>query len=164
MPFLRPRERAILIWLSKGWDYPRIANYTKSSLAVIHVHCHNIRKKTGIHTTKQPAAKHLALNHFATVRSGLDGSIDLPPSLPVSPKQLAVLRMVAQGRTYPEIAQTLGMGQQTAQNHATEGCKRAGISSRTHHQRLDLIRQWLRERDAQDLADNPEAVLADPML
>ncbi len=59
-----------------------------------------------------------ALDRALALRSGLHG---------LSPRQLEVLRLVAQGLTTPEIAERLGVSVKTAETHRTAMMKRLGL-------------------------------------
>lgn len=152
-PKIHPREHSILIWLSRGWSYTKIAQHLKISSACLHVHCHHLRKKTGIKNTKHQQECIDYLYHRGEPLSP-------PPvyQLSLSWTQLEVLRLLAEGGSYGQIAQTLHMGQQTAQNHASAACKRAGIRVNTHAARLAAIKAYIAERDG------PPPQLDDPML
>ena len=50
----------------------------------------------------------------------------------LSPRQAVVARLMAQGRTNPEIARALAISRYTARNHAAAVLARLGVSSRGH--------------------------------
>lgn len=50
----------------------------------------------------------------------------------LSPRQAAVARLMAEGRTNPEIARTLAISRYTARNHAAAVLARLAVSSRGH--------------------------------
>lgn len=73
--------------------------------------------------------------------------------------QLEVFRLLAMGRTYPQIAAFLGVLPQSVQNLASRACKRAGI---THGgwNRTRYIKEWLAKYDGKAPADPMD----DPMF
>lgn len=151
---LQKRELEILHCLARGWSYSQIATHTDIRNDCLHVHCHNIRKKTGIQSTRD----------VEQCKAFLRQRRQLPPAparqMPLSWTQTEVLRLLALGDSYASISSTLGMGIQTAQNHASEACKRAGIRAAGRYSRLQGIKDYIARLDG----TAPVTPLSDPML
>jgi DNA-binding NarL/FixJ family response regulator len=92
-----------------------------------------------------------------TAQSGGIGlaSADLPPSpsmpadpwatqqaCPLTPRQLEILRAVAEGRTNAEIARQLWLTEQTVKFHLSKIYRRLGVSNRTEASRYALLSGW----------------------
>ncbi len=133
---LTKTELRILQLLSQGKTYQQIQTSLRISAACLHVHCSNLRKKAGIETTKSSEQCHAFLHGYSNPGKYLP---------PLTTRQLDVLHLLAEGRSYVEIANILEMCIQSAQNHAWKACKRAGIH-RAGHQRTRLIREYLAQR------------------
>lgn len=147
---LPKRQRVILRLLSRGWTYQRIQQYLGIKLETVHSHCGQIRQRTGITNTRDAAM----------CKKYMDGIVDNEAaSLPVTSTQLMVLRFLAKGQTYADIADTMGTTPQTVQNHATIGCRRAGIK-RGQNTRAQEIRSYLARLDGTSTADPMD----DPMF
>lgn len=143
MSFLSPTEINILRWLSRNWSYAQIiAHYHQREKpmtpSTLHVHCHHIRQKTGIGDTKNPQECRDYLRH-ASARP-LSHQTTYKPS--PTRAQMEVLRLLATGKSYGEIGLVLKINHQTAQNHASHGCRRAGITNQGHG-RTQAIRDYL---------------------
>jgi DNA-binding CsgD family transcriptional regulator len=152
------REMAVLRFLSQGKNYQQIrdllncARSTKGkepsvSMDNVHSTCWTIRRKTGIRSTLDAHECRAVLRqrHSAIREGGPD-----KPHTP-TPRQMTVLRMVAEGKSYQEIASALGLGNnghQSAQNYASQGCRRIGLRVPAW-QRTHAIRDWLAAYDAQ---------------
>ena len=63
-------------------------------------------------------------------RAGADGPAAARPRVTLSPRQLEVLRLVADGRSNREIAETLGVREKTVINHVTALFNRLGVDNR----------------------------------
>lgn len=145
---LTHREDAVLRWLARRWSYKQIAEHLKTNAEVVHTYAYQIRQKTKIHDTKDAEqCRYFLLVHKAR------HDYPLPHQKEPTAKQLEVMQMVAEGVSFPEIAQQLGMGLQTAQNHACQGCRRAGIFQR--YRRTEAIREWLAKRHEENPALDP---------
>jgi DNA-binding CsgD family transcriptional regulator len=117
---LSNRELAILRFLSRGHSYAEIAGFAKTTVSSIYSHCLHIRRKTGIYDTqdKRECAQFLQRK----------GRFALRRKLCPTDTQLEVMRRYCmEGQTLDQIAQAMGMGRQTAQNHLSIGCRRAEI-------------------------------------
>lgn len=142
---LTKRQRDVLHKLAWGWSAERIMEKFSISSVNFHTICHQIRKRTGIiHTQNAEECRNWERGHRPTT----------PPWYQPGPTkmQLAVMKLRAQAMEYPEIASRLAMGAQTAQNHCSQGCKRAGITGAKHN-RIYALRSWF---ICQDLKNNPE--------
>ena len=74
--------------------------------------------------------------HLARLRPALDRALELRQGLrKLSPRQVEVLRLVAEGLTTPRIAEELGISVKTAETHRTEMMRRLGI-----HEVAGLVR------------------------
>lgn len=151
---LQKRETEILLWLSMGWSYERICTHTGMRDDCLHVHCYNIRKKTGIQSTRNADECRDYLRHRRAQPAPPE------PRQPLSWTQTEVLRLLAMGDSYERISKTLGMGVQTAQNHACEACKRVGIVARGRHSRAQAIKDYVDRLDGKE----PTVQLQDPMF
>ena len=49
----------------------------------------------------------------------------------LSPRQLDCLRLAAQGKSSPEIAELLGISRRTVDEYFAEACERLGVRNRT---------------------------------
>lgn len=147
---LSPRERNILIHLSNGLTNSQIVERLKIRLDCLYVHCQHIRKKTGIKNTRNQQE---CRDYVKGIRH--DDSIAWQP--PLSWTQLEVIHLLSMGDSYKSISSTLSMKPQTAQNHASEACKRAGIHGLGRHARLQAIRDYISR-----LEQNGQHI--DPML
>ncbi len=155
-PKLQTREKRILAFLARGWSYPQIAKRLEIRDDCLHVHCHHIRQKTGIKNTRDAEECH----HY--VRNVPDHYIP-PVRRPLSWTQKEVLELIALGDDYARIARTLGIGKQTAQNHASAACKRAGIDAKGHYARTKAIKEYVAQVNAEKNATTGEPV-NDPMF
>ena len=64
-------------------------------------------------------------SHMARLRPALDRALELRSGLSkLSPRQIEVLRLVAEGQTTPGIAEELGISVKTADTHRTEMMRR----------------------------------------
>jgi len=167
---LTNRELRILSLLAQGQTY----NQVKERLAIttienVHVTCYNIRKKTGIRQTRDPNECRAYMEKVApdTVRRAFHLSA-LPAEDGLTEGQAHVLRLIAAGRTYKQIATFFGTTSQSVQNLACRACKRAGIRSagwnRTHY-----IREWVKTYYGEETIEEPHpdlsgALMGDPMF
>jgi LuxR family quorum sensing-dependent transcriptional regulator len=56
----------------------------------------------------------------------------LGKSSPLTPRELAVLRLLASGRRMREIAEMLGLGEETVRSHVKKAQEKLGVRDRTH--------------------------------
>ena len=61
---------------------------------------------------------------------------------PLTPRQLEILRAVAEGRTNAEIARQLWLTEQTVKFHLSKIYRRLGVSNRTEASRYALLNGW----------------------
>jgi DNA-binding NarL/FixJ family response regulator len=143
MKRLTPKEIVILRLLASGKTYEEIRFALSLSQACLHTHCHHVRQKTGIVNTKNRDECYAFQRGFTN-----------PDKVPLlaTKAQKAVLALLAQGKSYAEIANTLGIGIQTVQNHASTGAKRLGIH-RAGPRRTELIREKLSTPKPDAMAD-----------
>lgn len=155
-------EMVVLRLLSNGAKYPQIkAKYPLMTQASFHSHCYNIRHKTGIRETRDPQE---CRRYIRTLGQTLLSQQQEAPVRVPTPRQMEVLRLVAQGKPYAEIARLLSIDRQSAQNTASNGARRAGIIH-GGWQRTKLIRAWLANYDAEQAAlRGPVDPMDDPMF
>lgn len=67
--------------------------------------------------------------------------------VPLSPREMEILRFVTQGKSNKEIAQSLGISHQTVKNHMTSILKKLDVRDRTQAAVYALRRGWVRPRD-----------------
>lgn len=79
---------------------------------------------------------------------------DRRPSNPLTPRELEVLRLVADGCRNREIAEGLGLSEQTVKNHMTSTLHKLGVPSRGAAVRYGVRQGWL------TLAVNAEVAVA----
>jgi len=65
------------------------------------------------------------------------------PTHPLTPRELEVLRHVAAGARNREIAETLGIGEQTVKNHLASILHKLGVPNRTHAVMYAARQGWL---------------------
>jgi DNA-binding NarL/FixJ family response regulator len=91
---------------------------------------------------KAGADELLVKGDLATLRVALDRALALRSGLHgLSPRQLEVLRLVAQGLTTPEVAERLGVSVKTAETHRTAMMRRLDL-----HDVASLVRYAVRVR------------------
>jgi DNA-binding CsgD family transcriptional regulator len=115
---LSPRESAILSSLAAGNGYLATRQALGINGSTLHIHCYNIRKKTGIADTRSPA-------QCAAWKAGkpIEALPTVPRALP-TPAQSEVLRLSALGKSNGEIAALLNIHPATVANHKCQGKKR----------------------------------------
>jgi DNA-binding NarL/FixJ family response regulator len=67
--------------------------------------------------------------------------------MPLSPREMEILRFVTQGKSNKEIAQSLGISHQTVKNHMTAILKKLDVRDRTQAAVYALRRGWVRAKD-----------------
>ncbi len=148
---LTTTEASIAKWLARGKTLPQVANGLAITMGTLRVHLSHIRTKTGIDDLSPfLLSQYLQQSFLADPRELL-----LPRA---TEKQLEVLGMLCQGISHKEIAAALNMSIGTAMNHASQGCKRLGITGQGFA-RATAIRKALgvngSTRAAVDLMDDP---------
>jgi DNA-binding NarL/FixJ family response regulator len=68
-----------------------------------------------------------------------------PQYLPLSQRELEVVKLIAQGNGNKHIAQTLGISDQTVKNHITAILRKLGVNDRTHAAIYALQRGWIND-------------------
>jgi two-component system response regulator DegU len=68
---------------------------------------------------------------------------DPPPPNPLTPREIEILGLVAQGLRNREIAETLDMGEQTVKNHLTTVMHKLGAPNRTRAVMAAIRNEWL---------------------
>lgn len=66
-----------------------------------------------------------------------------PTYMPLSNRELEVVRLIAQGNGNKHIAQALGISDQTVKNHITAILRKLGVNDRTHAAIYVLQRGWI---------------------
>jgi two-component system, NarL family, response regulator DevR len=79
---------------------------------------------------------------MARVRTGTNSGTDRP-DIPLSPQQLTILRFVAQGLSNREIAELLGLSENTVKGHVAEILHRLGVKNRVEAAILASEKNWL---------------------
>jgi len=79
---------------------------------------------------------------MARVRSGPAAGNDRS-DLPLSPQQLAIVRYVAQGHSNREIADTMGLSENTVKGHVAEILHRLGVKNRVEAAIQASAKGWL---------------------
>ncbi len=70
--------------------------------------------------------------------------------MPLSPREMEVLKLVTKGLSNKEIAYQLGISHQTVKNHMTSVLRKLDVSDRTQAAVYALGRGWVRLQDAQN--------------
>ncbi len=73
-----------------------------------------------------------------------------PPIQPLSPREFEVLTYVAAGQKNRDIAEALGVGEQTVKNHLSSILHKLGVPNRTHAVMYGVRQGWLTMDDIQD--------------
>lgn len=132
MSTLTPTQRRICIWLARGKSLPTITAELAITKGTLRVHLSHMRRITGVQDLA-PAA----LTRY------LERTNQAPKALHLEPTamQRRVLLLLVQHVPYSTICDELGISKGTAMNHASQGCKRLGITF--SHDRLDHLRAAL---------------------
>lgn len=72
--------------------------------------------------------------------------------VPLSPREMEILRFVTQGKSNKEIAQLLGISHQTVKNHMTSILKKLDVRDRTQAAVYALQHGWVRAENQDDEA------------
>jgi DNA-binding NarL/FixJ family response regulator len=86
---------------------------------------------------------------------------DEPPAIPLTPRELDVLRHVAAGMRNREVGQLLDVSEQTIKNHLSSILHKLGVPNRTHAVTFAVRQGWLSldEMSADEMrADSPVAM------
>ncbi len=70
--------------------------------------------------------------------------------MPLSPREMEILRYVAKGASNKEIARALGISRQTVKNHMSSILRKLAVNDRTQAAVLALRRGWIRLQDTID--------------
>lgn len=73
----------------------------------------------------------------------MDQQVPEPSYLPLSNRELEVVKLIAQGNGNKHIAQALGISDQTVKNHITAILRKLGVNDRTHAAIYALQRGWI---------------------
>jgi DNA-binding NarL/FixJ family response regulator len=73
---------------------------------------------------------------------------DEPPSIPLTPRELDILRHVASGLKNREVGELLEVSEQTIKNHLSSILHKLGVPNRTHAVTFAVRQGWLRLEDA----------------
>lgn len=85
---------------------------------------------------------------------------DEPPSIPLTPRELAILRHVAGGLRNREVGELLDVSEQTIKNHLSSILHKLGVPNRTHAVTFAVRQGWLTldEPDDEAVADSSDEV------
>ncbi len=73
--------------------------------------------------------------------------------VPLSPREMEILRLITQGSSNKEIAHVLGISRQTVKNHMSNILRKLAVNDRTEAAILALRRGWIRLQDT--VRDDP---------
>ena len=73
----------------------------------------------------------------------IEAPVPEPAYLPLSQRELEVVKLIAQGNGNKHIAQSLGISDQTVKNHITAILRKLGVNDRTHAAIYALQRGWI---------------------
>jgi DNA-binding NarL/FixJ family response regulator len=90
---------------------------------------------------------------------------DEPPSIPLTPRELDILRLVAAGLRNREVGELLEVSEQTVKNHLSSILHKLGVPNRTHAVTFAVRQGWLTLDDSTDderraVADDSAALAA----
>ena len=68
---------------------------------------------------------------------------DEPPAMPLTPRELTILRHVAAGRRNREVGELLEVSEQTVKNHLSSILHKLGVPNRTHAVTFAVRQGWL---------------------
>jgi DNA-binding NarL/FixJ family response regulator len=88
---------------------------------------------------------------------------DEPPTIPLTPRELDILRHVAAGMRNREVGELLDVSEQTIKNHLSSILHKLGVPNRTHAVTFAVRQGWLTLEDASEAelrahADEPAAI------
>lgn len=75
--------------------------------------------------------------------------------VPLSPREMEILRLITQGSSNKEIAYMLGISRQTVKNHMSNILRKLAVNDRTEAAVLALRRGWIRLQDTVREDDDP---------
>jgi DNA-binding NarL/FixJ family response regulator len=90
---------------------------------------------------------------------------DEPPAIPLTPRELDILRHVAAGMRNREVGELLDVSEQTIKNHLSSILHKLGVPNRTHAVTFAVRQGWLTlddttEAEPRSQTDDPAAVPA----
>ena len=90
---------------------------------------------------------------------------DEPPAMPLTPRELEVLRLVAAGMRNRTVATALDVGEQTVKNHLSSILHKLGVPNRTHAVTFAVRQGWLTldDVDAGQLGSHAEESRLQPV-
>ena len=77
---------------------------------------------------------------------------------PLSPREIGILRYIAEGNSNKRIAYSLGTAEQTIKNHITSIMRKLNANDRTHAVILAMRKGWLNIEETLDAAEQEELV------
>ncbi len=86
---------------------------------------------------------------------------DEPPSIPLTPRELAILGHVAGGLRNREVGELLEVSEQTIKNHLSSILHKLGVPNRTHAVTFAVRQGWLNLEDAEAEASVPVGPASD---
>lgn len=163
IPRLSHRDIEILSMLADGVSYSEIESYFGLLPSALHAACYYLRKKTGIQQTRDAAECKIFFKRYSQLAPQRVADA-LNPARP-KPKdvtfcQLEVFRLIALGRSYEQIAGSMGITAQAVQNLASRGAQRAGIVHAGWN-RNKLIKEWIERHDGK-IPRQPARPMDDP--
>jgi two-component system response regulator DegU len=69
--------------------------------------------------------------------------------MPLSPREMEILRLITKGMSNKEIAHHLGISHQTVKNHMTSILRKLSVNDRTQAAVYALRRGWVRLQDTE---------------
>lgn len=137
---LTTKESQVLKMLAGSLTNQQIRSALRMSPGSLHVHCCRIRQKTGITDTRD----------WRQCKKFLE--MQKPKTCVPTPRQMDVLRLLAQGKTHKYIAASLGMSISASMNYASQGMLRMGIHVRGER-RMATVRALIASIDNADVYD-----------
>jgi len=89
-------------------------------------------------------------DELAALTGSLGSDVD-QVFMPLSPREMEILKLVTKGLSNKEIAYQLGISHQTVKNHMTSILRKLDVSDRTQAAVYALGRGWVRLQDARDV-------------
>lgn len=131
---LTPTEKRVAIWLARGKTVASIAGELSVKQTTVRVYMVSIRHKSGVPSLDPgKLTSYLGRTNQAEKRE---------IKLALTEAQRAVVTLLTNGKGYDHITRKLGISHGTAMNHASEACKRLGVSAQGKA-RLDALRAAL---------------------
>jgi DNA-binding NarL/FixJ family response regulator len=69
--------------------------------------------------------------------------------VPLSPREMEILQLIARGYSNKEVAHELGISRQTVKNHMTSILRKLSVNDRTQAALYALRRGWIRLQDTE---------------